>query len=100
VISLTAGLLLLRRRGDEVALGPGVVFPPVDALLQLVGVYFILTGLGSAVGPAVDMLFVTQSWVARVGSVAASAVWLAGGWLLLTRPQAVLTWFAVGQSDA
>jgi hypothetical protein len=91
VIFLVAGLILLRKHSaDAVPLGPGVVFPAPDSLLQLVGVYFIVTGLGSAVGPAIDMLFVTETWVARVGSLAAAAVWLAGGCVLVRRPQAVL----------
>ena len=90
VIFSVAGLILLRRSADAVSLGAGMVFPPVDSLLQLVGVYFIVIGLGSAVAPAVNMLFVGETWVARVGNFAAAVVWVAGGLFLVTRPQAVL----------
>jgi hypothetical protein len=86
-----AGLLLLRTRPDEaVPQGPGIVFPPLDSLLPLMGLFFIVEGLESAIRPAVDMLFVTEAWVVRVGSFAAAIVWLVGGWILVTRPQAVL----------
>ena len=91
VIFFVAGLVLLRKHSaDAVPLGPGLVLPALDSLLQLAGIYFIVTGLGSAVGPAVDTLFVTETWVARVGNLSAAAVWLAGGYVLVSRPQAVL----------
>jgi hypothetical protein len=91
VIFLVAGLILLRKYPAEaVSLGSGVVFPALDSLLQLVGVYFIVTGLGSAVRPAVDMLFFTEAWVARLGSFMEAAVLLVGGYALVKHPQAVL----------
>jgi len=91
VIFSAAGVILLRTRSQEdVPLGPGVIFPPVESLLQLTGVYFIVTGLGSIARPAVDMLLMTESWVARLGNFAAAAVWLLGGWVLVKRPRAVL----------
>jgi hypothetical protein len=91
VIFSVAGLVLLRTHSaDAVPLGPGLVLPALDSLLQLAGIYFIVTGLGSAVRPVVDMLFVTETWVARVGNLSAAAVWLAGGYVLVSRPQAVL----------
>jgi hypothetical protein len=70
--------------------GAGVVFPPVDALLQFLGVYLIVIGLGSAAAPAVNMLFIGESWIARLGDFAAALVWVTGGLVLVTRPQTVL----------
>ena len=70
--------------------GPRSRSPGARLLTQLAGIYFIITGLSSAVGPVVDMLFVTETWVARVGNLSAAAVWLAGGYVLVSRPQAVL----------
>jgi hypothetical protein len=90
-IFLVAGLILLRKHSAEaVPLGPGVVFPALDSLLQLAGVYFIVTGLGSVARPAVDMLFVTEAWVARLGSFMEAAVLLVGGYVLVKHPQAVV----------
>ena len=91
VIFLAAGLTLLRKHSPEaVPLGAGVVFPPLDSLLQLVGVYFLVIGLGSATRPAVDMIFVTEAWIARLGSFVEAAVLLGGGYVLVKHPQAVL----------
>jgi len=91
VIFLAAGLILLRRHPAEaIPMGPGVIFPALDSLLQLAGVYFIVTGLGSLARPTVDMLFVTEAWVARLGSFTEAAVLLAGGYVLVKHPQAVL----------
>ncbi len=86
-----AGLVLLRGEpAENVPLGSGVVFPAVEPLLQLFGLYFIVEGLSSGVRPAVDMWFFAESWWARLGEAAAAAVWLLAGWLLVRRPRAVL----------
>lgn len=90
-VFFTAGVILLRSRSEDVVpLGPGVVFPPVDVLLQLTGVYFVVVGLESVVEPAVSMLFVTEAWSARVGQCAAAIVWLASGWVLVRHPRKVV----------
>src|SRR6476659_8234113 len=45
-----AGLTLLRRHAEQpVPLGSGIVFPAVDVLLQLVGVYFIVEGAATLI---------------------------------------------------
>ena len=86
-----AGLTLLRRHSEQpVPLGSSIVFPAVDALLQLVGVYFIVEGGASLMRPAVDMMLFTQSWWARFGTFMQGAVLIAGGYALIRFPQAVL----------
>jgi hypothetical protein len=88
VILFAAGLVLLRRRpSDGIPVTDGVVFPPIESLLQLAGLFFIVTGLASLVQPTVDMLLVTESWSARLGSFAAAAVWCLAGSVFVTRPR-------------
>ena len=94
VVFAVAGLLLTRRPAPAVPLESGVVFPPVESLLQWLGVYFIVEGLSSAVRPGLDMLLFTESWWARVGNFAAAAVWLVGGWILVSRPEIILKAFS------
>jgi NADH:ubiquinone oxidoreductase subunit 4 (subunit M) len=89
VVFAVAGLVLVRQRARHLAADGGVVFPPVPSLLQLLGVYFIVEGASAAVGPAVDMLFLSEGAWARFGNVTAAAVWLVAGWTLVRRPQMV-----------
>ena len=91
VILAVAGLMLLHSHSAEgIQAGAGVVFPPVESLLQLFGVYFIVQGLSSGVQSGVDMWFFGESWWSRVGNVAAAAVWLLAGWIVVKCPRAVL----------
>ena len=93
VIGIVAGLILLRGgsgAGDAVPIGAGVVFPPLDALLKLLGVYFVVMGVGYLIEPAVNMWFLTEAWVARAGHFAAAVAWLAGGCALIRYPQEIL----------
>ena len=71
-------------------LGSGIVFPAVDVLLQLVGVYFIVEGAATLIRPAVDMMLFTQSWWARFATFMQGAVLVAGGYALIRFPQSVL----------
>jgi hypothetical protein len=89
VVFAVAGWLLSRERAPHVPVEGGVVFPPVPSLLQLLGVYFIVEGFSSGVRPAVDMLFFSESAWSRFGNFAAAAVWLAAGWILVSRPNMV-----------
>jgi hypothetical protein len=90
VIFAGAGLLLLRQRSPEaVPAGAGVVFPPMESLLQLWGVYFIVAGLTSLVQPMAGMILVAQSWPARIGGFVEAAVWCLAGLGLVTRPRRV-----------
>jgi hypothetical protein len=52
------------------------VFPPAESLLQLLGVYFIVEGLSSAVRLGLEMFMFTESSWSRIGSFGAAAVWL------------------------
>jgi hypothetical protein len=90
-IFAAAGLMLLRGQSEEaVPVGAGLVFPPVESLLQLLGVYFIVQGLSSGVQPGVEMWFFGETWFTRFGNFAGAAVWLSAGWILVKRPRAVL----------
>lgn len=89
IVFAVAGVLLTRERAPLVPIESGLVFPPVPSLLQLLGVYFIVEGLSSAARPGIDMLFFSESWWARVGNFAGAAVWLAAGWMLVSRPSVV-----------
>jgi hypothetical protein len=90
-IFAAAGLMLLHGQSAEgIPVGGGVVFPPVESLLQLSGVYFIVEGLSSGVRPGVDMWFVGETWWSRLGNVAGAAVWVLAGWVLVKRPRAIV----------
>jgi len=90
IVFAVAGFLLSRQPAPAVNLQSGIVFPPVESLLQLLGVNFIVEGLSAAVRPALNMLFFTESWWAVVGNFAAAVVWLAAGWMIYRRPENVL----------
>lgn len=90
VVFAVAGFLLIRQASRVVPAEQDLVFPPVQSLLQLMGVYFIVEGLSAVVRPAVDFWFFTETWFARFGDFAAAGVWLVCGWILLKRPEIVL----------
>lgn len=90
VVFGTAGFLLSRLPRPAVPVETRVVFPPMESLLQLLGVYFIVEGLSSAVRPGVDMWFFSETWFSRLGNLAGAAVWLVAGWILAKHPEVIL----------
>ena len=90
VVFAVAGFLLSRQPAPAIPLESGIVLPVAQALLQLLGVYFIVEGLSSAVRHGVDMLIFTQGWITRLGHFAADAVRLSAGWITVMRPEIVL----------
>jgi hypothetical protein len=94
VVFAVAGYLLTRQPAPAFPAESGVAFPPVESLLKLLGVYFMVEGLSSAVAPGVDMLIFTEHWFTRAGNFSAAAVWLVAGWIMVTRPEVVLKLFS------
>jgi hypothetical protein len=90
IVFAVAGILLSRERAPLLPIeSGGLVFPPIPSLLQLLGLYFIVEGLSAAARPGIDMMFFSENWWARVGNFAGAAVWLAAGWVLVSRPSVV-----------
>jgi hypothetical protein len=88
IIELTAGALLLRARLDtdptiELGVEPARF---QRASLQLLGVYFLISGLMLAARPTVAVLFYSAAWQTTAGEFLGASVSTAGGLFLITRP--------------
>ena len=89
-----AGYVLSRQPAPAFPPASSLVFPPIESLLQLFGVYFTVEGVSSAVRAGLEMFMFTESWWSRVGSFGAAAVWLAAGFIIVRRPEMVLKSFS------
>lgn len=94
LIFAVAGYLLTCQRAPAFPPGSSLVFPPVESLLQLFGVYFIVEGVSSAVRAGLEMIMFTESWWSRIGNFGAAAVWLVAGLIIVMRPGMVLNLFS------
>ena len=90
VITALAGLVLFRparRTSDAPA---SIVAPGIPTLLQIVGVYFAVSGLVSGTRPLFRLLFSNEVWARGVGTeLAAAAVGIILGGLLITRARSI-----------
>jgi hypothetical protein len=84
VVTALAGLFLFRSRSKSTEVAGTVTIPSIESILQLLGVFFAVSGLVASVRPLVDHLFFNEVWSISLGGsfAAAGASVLAGGFLL------------------
>ena len=87
LVIAAAGVFLLRSASRSADVTGTIVVPPVESILQLFGVYFIVEGLVAFARTLSGLLFFNEVWSISLGSslAAAGAYALLGG-IPLSRP--------------
>jgi len=90
VITALAGLVLFRSRARINDVPGTLVTPSLPVLLELIGVYFIVSGLVHGVGPLFRLMFLNEVLARSVGSeLAAAGVGILTGGLLIARARPI-----------
>jgi len=88
VIGIVAGLVLMRTKIESDRTTESIESLEWErSLLQLLGLYFLITGAWALARPAVAMFFYSTAWQTRVSDFVAALVAVAAGLILIMRPK-------------